>query len=126
MTGDKGQRCPVCGNDGTRWFLSIEQVPVYCNVLLNTALEALAMPRGDLAMRFCENCGHVFNGSFDPSLLEYSQSYENSLHFSGKFDEYARALAERLVHRYDLHGRTVMEIACGLHNLRVDHPLTAY
>jgi SAM-dependent methyltransferase len=113
MTWDKGQRCPVCGNDSTRGFLTIEQVPVYCNVLLDTALEALAMPRGDLAMRFCENCGHVFNGSFNPSLLEYSQAYENSLHFSGKFDEYARALAERLVHRYDLHGRTVIEIACG-------------
>jgi hypothetical protein len=45
--------------------------------------------------------------------MEYSQEYENSLHFSPRFQEYAAALAEGLVEKYDLRGKDIVEIGAG-------------
>jgi hypothetical protein len=43
----------------------------------------------------------------------YDASYENSLHFSPRFQEHARALAARLVAEHDLTGATVVELGAG-------------
>jgi hypothetical protein len=32
-------------------------------------------------LRICRECGHIFNHTFDPQLVEYTPEYENSLHF---------------------------------------------
>jgi SAM-dependent methyltransferase len=45
--------------------------------------------------------------------MEYTQDYENSLHFSPRFQSYAEWLAARLVDRYDLRDRDIIEIGCG-------------
>ena len=109
----KIQQCPVCDSFDIEDFLKINQVPVYCNVLWPTRQQALVAPRGDLALCFCRACGHVFNRQFDPGLVDYTAEYENSLHYSPKFREYAESLAQELIARHDLHGKTIVEIACG-------------
>ena len=105
--------CPVCVASSTTELLRISPVPIYCNVLHASRDAALNAPRGDLALRFCPTCGHLFNAAFDPSLVEYRGDYENSLHFSPRFRAYATELAASLVARHDLHGKQVTEIACG-------------
>ena len=72
----------------------MKQVPVHCNVLWPTRGEAINAPRGDIRLGYLPDCGHTCNLDFDPSLMEYTQEYENSLHFSPRFQEYATALAE--------------------------------
>jgi cyclopropane fatty-acyl-phospholipid synthase-like methyltransferase len=86
---------------------------VCCNQLCGTHGAALATPTGTIELAFCHVCGHIFNREFDPRLLEYTVGYENSLHGSERFREYADALADELVERYQLHGRTIVEIGCG-------------
>jgi SAM-dependent methyltransferase len=88
-------------------------VPVYCNVLYERRGEALAAPTGDMDLVFCPACGHLFNAAFDPTRVVYSSAYENSLHHSPRFQAYARGQAQRLVADHGLHGKTVVEIACG-------------
>jgi SAM-dependent methyltransferase len=105
--------CPACGSTDLRQFLSLPQVPVHCNMLYPSRDEATAAPRGDLRLVFCQACAHVFNGAFDPSLMEYTQAYENSLHFSPRFQQYAENLADDLIARYDIRGKTVIDIGCG-------------
>ena len=105
--------CPVCLASSTAEVLRITPVPIYCNVLHVSRDAALNAPRGDLALRFCPTCGHLFNAAFDPSLVKYQGDYENSLHFSPRFQAYATKLAASLVARHDLHGKRVTEIACG-------------
>jgi len=105
--------CPVCGSTDVDMFFEILQIPVHCNLLWTTRDEAVQAPRGDIRLGFCGHCGHVFNLSFDPSLVEYTQEYENSLHFSPRFQSYAESLAARLVERYDLYGKDIIEIGCG-------------
>jgi len=113
MSAQVRSRCPVCDADEVKGFLEIPRVPVYCNVLWPSREEALAAPRGDLDLAYCGGCGHVFNRRFDPGLVEYTGDYENSLHYSPRFQEYADKLAADLIARHDLHDKDIVEIACG-------------
>jgi SAM-dependent methyltransferase len=106
-------RCVVCRSDEAEVFWSAEDVPVFCNVLCATPAEARRMPRGDIRLAFCPACQMIFNVAFDPARLEYGVEYENSLHFSPRFQVYADELARRLVDRHGLRGKSIVEIACG-------------
>jgi SAM-dependent methyltransferase len=105
--------CPVCGSLETPTFFEVSNVPVQCNVLWPTPEEARQAPRADISLAFCQDCGHIFNAAFRPDLMAYGPSYENSLRFSPRFQDYAEALVAHLIERYDLHGRDVVEIGCG-------------
>lgn len=105
--------CPVCGGAELRPVLDIAQVPVFCNQLCDTPQEALAVARGDMSIRHCAGCHHLFNAAFDSKLVEYSPKYENTLHCSGQFQRYAGALTGELAERYDLAKRCVVEVGCG-------------
>ncbi|MCB0045952.1 MAG: methyltransferase domain-containing protein [Caldilineaceae bacterium] len=105
--------CTVCHADIPRVFVEIPGVPVLCNILWPTAAEAQSVRRVTIRLAFCERCGHIFNPDFDLSLMDYSQAYENSLHFSSRFQQYAEELAQDLVTRHDLHGKTIIEIGSG-------------
>jgi Methyltransferase domain/C-methyltransferase C-terminal domain len=105
--------CVVCGRGGLVPFLEVERVPVFCNVLWPSRAEALEAPRGDIALAFCDGCGLLRNLAFDPDLVRYSPGYENSLHFSPSFQRFAEKLARRLIDRYDLRDKQVIDVGCG-------------
>jgi len=105
--------CIVCQSSDVRSFLKIEQVPIFCNVQWSSREEARNAPLGEIDLVHCSDCGHIFNTAFDPARIEYTQSYENSLHFSPHFHAHAEALASRLIDKYDLRNKTIVEIGCG-------------
>lgn len=105
--------CPVCESTDIAVFFEISDVPVHCNLLWPSREKALRAPRGDIRLGFCKACEHIFNISFDPTLMKYDQEYENPLHFSPRFQEYATSLATRLIRRYDLYNKDIIEIGCG-------------
>jgi len=107
------QQCPVCGESEMTGFFRTTGAPVFCNVLWPTARSALAAPRSTINLAFCEGCGLIYNTAFDPLLLKYTEEYENSLNFSPRFQHYAEELALRLVERYQLYGKDIVEIGCG-------------
>jgi hypothetical protein len=45
--------------------------------------------------------------------MDYTQDYENSLHYSGKFQTYAKNLANQLIKRYRLKNKLLIEIGSG-------------
>ncbi len=105
--------CPVCHSTSIECSVDITNVPIYCNVLWPSNAEAKAAETGDISVGYCRECGHVFNRSFDPSLMDYTEAYENSLHYSPVFNEYADSLATRLCEKYDLQEKSIIEIGCG-------------
>jgi len=105
--------CPVCDSTDIDIFVEISDVPVHCNRLWPSREDALRAPKGDIRLGFCVACGHIFNIAFNSDLMKYSQEYENSLHFSPRFQEYARSLATRLLQDYDLYNKDIIEIGCG-------------
>ncbi len=105
--------CPVCSSAGIEFFFEMNGLPVFCNVLHTSREDALNAPRGDMKLGFCRACGHIYNYAFDPALMNYTQSYENSLHFSPVFQRYAEELAANLIQRYNLRNKSIVEIGCG-------------
>lgn len=105
--------CIVCHSDQTEIAVEIPQVPVLCNILWPNRADALAVPKVDVSLAFCRNCGHLYNPGFDPALMVYTEEYENSLHFSARFQEYAENLAASLIERHDLHGKDIIDVGCG-------------
>jgi SAM-dependent methyltransferase len=88
-------------------------VPTNCSALYATAAAAESVPRGDIELAFCHNCGMIFNAAFERDKVTYDVSYENSLRFSPTFCEYADSLATRLVETHGLRGKRIVEVGCG-------------
>lgn len=105
--------CPACGSRDSRVFLDVPQVPVQSCRLVDSRADALDFPRGDLRLAFCNACGFIWNQAFDPALVDYAESYEETQGFSPRFRMFARELARRWVERYSLQDRRVLEIGCG-------------
>jgi len=105
--------CPSCGTPDMRVFFDTRGVPVHSVLLMETREQALTYPRGDIALGFCRSCGFIANLAFDPGLHEYSSKYEETQGFSSTFNAFHRALAQRLIDRYGLRGKDVIEIGCG-------------
>jgi SAM-dependent methyltransferase len=88
-------------------------IPVHSTVLLTSREEGRRFPKGDLKLAFCPACGFIQNFVYDPSLLDYSGECEESQAFSSHFTAFLRGQVEHLVDRYDIRGKTVLEIGCG-------------
>lgn len=104
--------CPVCGG-AAHVFFSMADQPVITNQLWPDPPAAHAAPRGDLDLAICGSCAMIWNAAFDPDLMNYAPGYENALHFSASFRDFADTLAQRLVADYDLAGKPIVEIGCG-------------
>lgn len=105
--------CPICGARPGPEFAVLEGVPVHVGVLCPSAEAARRSPRGSVALAFCETCGMIWNTRFDPGRLDYSQRYDNSLHFSPVFREFEEGLASRLIEGHGLTGKRVVEVGAG-------------
>jgi SAM-dependent methyltransferase len=105
--------CPSCESGPMQVFYEARNVPANSCILLESRDEACAYPRGDVRLGFCPECGFISNVAFEPRLTEYSGRYEETQGFSGTFNKFHRALAERLIEQHDLHDKKVIEIGCG-------------
>jgi SAM-dependent methyltransferase len=94
-------------------FYQVRNIPVHSVLLMPTYERAITYPRRDLHLGWCPRCGFVANTLFDPSVHEYSTSYEETQGFSPTFNCFAEALAQRWVEQYRLQGKSVLEIGCG-------------
>lgn len=105
--------CPACGSTQSRVFLELPSVPVNSITLWPTHDEALKCPSGKIELAFCSECGAIYNRTFDAAVLQYDSRYDNSLHFSPSFQQYAEKLADKLIADFDLHNKDIVEVGCG-------------
>jgi hypothetical protein len=105
--------CPVCASAAVSRFIEVRGVPVFCNVLWSTRAQAMSAATGDIELSLCSNCGHVFNSAFEAGKVDYTEAYENSLHFSAHFSSYAEHLAHRLIDTYGIREKDVIDVGCG-------------
>ena len=105
--------CPVCASGDIRTFFELADIPVNVCVQWHSREKAIACPRGDIKLASCKGCGFIWNSVFDASKLDYTQAYENSLFFSPRFQDFSNSLVRRLIDRYGLTNKQVIEIGCG-------------
>jgi SAM-dependent methyltransferase len=105
--------CAACGRSTVEVFHHQPDIPTNSCLLLESLDEATSYPRGELTLAFCPGCGFLTNTTFDAALSEYSERYEETQGYSARFVGFATDLARRWVQKYDLGGRTAIEIGCG-------------
>lgn len=105
--------CPVCHHLQTRHLLTLDNLPVFCNVLYGSREEATAVTRGTITLTYCPQCGHLFNSTFEADKVDYDVTYENSLHFSPHFQAYASQLAQRLIEQYGIRNKQIVGVGSG-------------
>jgi ubiquinone/menaquinone biosynthesis C-methylase UbiE len=112
LSGDT-KPCPACGGRYLSEIYRLDAIPVQSCVLLDSLEQARQFPRSALVLMFCDDCGLVFNRAFDPGLVDYASTTEESQHFSGTFNRFARDLVAEIAALYDLDGKQTLEIGCG-------------
>ena len=105
--------CPICRDDRVQRFLDRRGVPVHQNMLCDTLESAVTVPRGDLRMEVCPQCGFIFNSSFDEGVTLYGPSYDNNQTYSPSFARYISGLVEDLIDRGGVRGCRIIEVGCG-------------
>ena len=106
--------CPACGAHVATPFYELDGVPAVSMSLFSSRAEAIGCPRARLALHCCRCCGFIFNSEHKSELVRYQMGYEATQSYSATFDEFSRELAHELVRRYDLRGKTILEIGCGM------------
>jgi SAM-dependent methyltransferase len=109
----KDSVCPGCGKRGLFVFCEQEGIPVNSCVLMPDRERALGCARGKMELALCEGCGLIVNAAFDPRTQDFSQGYEGTQAFSACFSEFARSLGQRLIDKYDIRGKRILEVGCG-------------
>ena len=108
-----GRTCLCCEQRETEPFFRISSAPVIANQLFSSRKIAQAAAMGVVELSVCTTCGLIRNDRFDPARMTYDTSYDNALHFSDRFRQFAEELAGRLTKDYGLEGKSVAEIGCG-------------
>ena len=105
--------CPGCAGRVFQGRWKLPQQPVVLNYRYPTAAAARNVPRRDIVLRQCADCGLVFNSAFDAGAIHYDENYDNRQCFSPAFGSYLAELAEDFIGRHGLGGRPVLEVGCG-------------
>jgi hypothetical protein len=106
-------KCPNCGGSHIEGFFEIKNAPIFSLVTVKSKEEALKVPRKDIELAFCHSCGFIFNRLFDTTINYFTGGYEDQQGFSKTFMEYLKKISLELIDRYNLKGKTLMEIGCG-------------
>lgn len=112
--------CPVCRSSAVEDFFYLPRLPIHVGMVYESAALARDAAMGELTLAYCDGCGFVFNRAFEPERLVFTPGYEVQLVHSPVFASFLTGLAKRLVDRYDLHGKDLIDIGCGAgHFLRM-------
>ncbi len=113
MTGRNRHCCGACGSPDLFDFYDRRNVPANTGALCKSVDEAKDAACGNIVLEFCKQCGFVHNRSFDPGLISWITGYDASLFHSPGFANSTSELAQKLINKHQLNGKTVLEIGCG-------------
>lgn len=105
--------CLACGGDHLKEVADLGESPTLIGALFADRAAAREAACGRIVLGACVECGHVQNLAFDPGKVDYDVTYDNSLHFSTTFQEYADELAKHLVDDLGIRRKRVVEIGSG-------------
>jgi SAM-dependent methyltransferase len=107
--------CPGCDHRRLSPAYTIFRQPVVLNYRFHDEATAMRVKRRDIRLRQCARCKLIFNSTVDPTLIPYDENYENRQCFSPAFQQHLKSLADMLIARHRLRGKTkrILEVGCG-------------
>lgn len=112
QTFSNSPNCPLCQHSSLASGFELQDIPVFQNKVYETEAAARQAITGEINLRYCPQCTFIFNASFQPSLMEYDQKYQNEQSYSGYFQNYLNDIIQLLLAR-GFGGSRVIEIGCG-------------
>jgi hypothetical protein len=109
----KHTSCPNCYHSDIEDFFTVGKAPVHSLVTVKDYDEAIGIERKDITMAFCNQCGFIFNSTFDTGLDYYTKGYEDQQGFSPTFLKFITGVTERFINKYNIKHKEVIEIGCG-------------
>jgi SAM-dependent methyltransferase len=109
----RARSCPACAGTDLEIVFDAGELPVFVGVFYEDRSNAQKAPRGRVTLAFCKDCGLIHNVAHDASLATFEPGYEVALQHSETFRNFIQGVAERLVDRFSLRGKRVLEIGCG-------------
>lgn len=106
-------KCPGCGGEDNPEFFVAEDVPADVGSTLASEWQARAAPRGDIVLVYCHGCGLIWNRAFDSSCVAFRPGYAAGLHYSARIQSFTDRLVDRLIGRFELRQKEILEIGCG-------------
>lgn len=98
--------------DDAIFLFKQEKVPVFQNKVYLSYSDAVAASFGAVEIVQSKISGFVFNKTFDPSLMDYDENYQNEQGNSQTFQNHLYAVLEQLK-QFGLSGKKIVEIGCG-------------
>ena len=105
--------CPNCNSPSIEDFFIVKDAPVHSLAIMKEYNEAMQVERKDITLAFCNNCGFVFNSTFDTSIDYYTKGYEDQQGFSPTFLKFLTGVTTRFIDKYNIKNKSVIEIGCG-------------
>jgi SAM-dependent methyltransferase len=109
----KRSSCPSCFGKNIRNFFYIQNAPSKSLITIKDHKEAMSIPRRNISLAFCSDCGFIFNSIFDTSLDHYTHGYEDQQGYSATFNQFISNVSKRVIEKYHVIGKDVVEIGCG-------------
>jgi len=109
----KHTKCPSCHGENLYDFFTIKNAPVHSLVTITSFEDADKIERKDIELTLCKDCGFIFNSAFDTSLDYYTKGYEDQQGFSPTFMKWITGVTQRVIDKYDLNNKDIIEIGCG-------------
>lgn len=104
--------CPVCGQEPLVSTVQRSTLPAMQNYVFPSSDLARAAKSGRLDLAVCAACGFAHNASFDPTLLNYDEGYDNSVPSSVML-AYYKEIATYLHETYALNDGLIIDVGCG-------------
>lgn len=109
---DQKPNCSLCNSENTSDFFTLPPIPTMDGVMCKSKEGAIQAVRGQIILRFCNNCGYVGNEGHDPGKISFDD-YDFSNAHSPIFAKHTKEISDRLINSYDLHGKNILDIGCG-------------
>ncbi|MBN2173694.1 MAG: class I SAM-dependent methyltransferase, partial [Bacteroidales bacterium] len=105
--------CPCCHGENLKKIFSIRNAPSQSVVTMKSYQDAISIPRRDISLALCSDCGFIFNRDFDQTIDFYTKGYEDQQGFSATFSNFFTSITQRFIDKYEVKNKDILEIGCG-------------
>ncbi len=104
--------CPLCSKHKLLPVYEVKDIPVFQNKVYDTVEQAKNTQLADVSLVVCENCGFIFNNSFNPQTMNYDVQYQNEQSHSIYFQNYLNNILKLFISK-GFQNKKIVEIGCG-------------
>jgi SAM-dependent methyltransferase len=105
--------CPSCASADAFDFFHIPRLPKFIGNLYSSPESARNAPTGSVTLTWCPDCGLAWNRAPERESLHFEPGFEVQLGHSPTFRSFLTSLADRLVTKFHLYGKEVVDVGCG-------------